>query len=296
MLEKLEIRNFQTHRKLVVNFDQSITCVVGSSDVGKSAVLRALRWLCLNKPNGSGFVKWGASRTRVRAWFDGRVISRERWGGSSTYSLDGAEYKAFGATVPGLIQSVINISEMAFQGQHDAPFWLSLSPGQVSRELNAVVNLDLMDEALGRAGAELRRTRAAAEVSQERLAAAQQRRTALDWAARADEALQAAEAAEARYQALRGRRAALQDRLNRLEKAQERAARQPPSPEAMDAAYERWRTVAARRNRLAELLSRLGNAQEQQCRAEQRAKEANQRLEKLTGGRCPICRAPVKHG
>ena len=74
MLEKLRIINFQKHEDLTVSFDDRITTIVGPSDVGKSAVLRALRWVLTNQPDGSGFIREGEKNASVVLRVDGRTI------------------------------------------------------------------------------------------------------------------------------------------------------------------------------------------------------------------------------
>jgi hypothetical protein len=50
--------------------------------------------------------------------------------------------------VPDNIATALNVNSLNFQSQHDAPFWFSLSSGELSRELNELVNLQAMDAAL----------------------------------------------------------------------------------------------------------------------------------------------------
>lgn len=45
---KLRIQNFQAHKDTTIEFDR-ITTIVGPSDTGKSAVLRAFKWVEKNE-------------------------------------------------------------------------------------------------------------------------------------------------------------------------------------------------------------------------------------------------------
>ena len=47
-LSRLSLTNFQKHERLALDLDPRLTSIAGDSDRGKSAVLRALAWLCLN--------------------------------------------------------------------------------------------------------------------------------------------------------------------------------------------------------------------------------------------------------
>lgn len=144
MFQKLILRNFQPHRKLVVKFDEHVTCIIGPTDTGKSSIIRALRWLCLNSIKSKRFISWWAKRCSVTLHVDGHIIKRSK-GKENLYFLDKQEFKAFGTTVPEPIAKILNVSEENFQRQIDPPLWLASSPAQVGRELNKIVNLDIID-------------------------------------------------------------------------------------------------------------------------------------------------------
>lgn len=176
----LEIRNFQGIHRLDIPLD-GITVLVGPTDAGKSAALRALRWLLFNRPSGTSFIRRGAGKTRVRLHIDGHVIERIRSEKSNRYKLDGELLSSFSNTVPDQVKRILNISEISFQGQHDSPFWLASSPAQVSRELNSIVDLEIIDKALSRGAAGIRVARTNQTVAEERLASAKQERKKLRW-------------------------------------------------------------------------------------------------------------------
>ncbi len=181
MLEQLIIRNFQPYAEFILDLSPTVSCLIGRSDVGKSSILRALRWLCLNKPQGEAFLRDGQDCVSVRLKVDSHSILRERGSGLNGYSLDGHRFQAFGHDVPPEIASLLNVSELNWQRQHDSPYWLSLSPGQVSRELNAVVDLEVIDASLSFIASEVRSARSEVEVSEKRLAQAREERDRLAW-------------------------------------------------------------------------------------------------------------------
>ena len=189
MLEKLSIKNFQIHSSFDLEFDKRITCIVGASDVGKSAVLRALKWVLSNSPSGDSFVKDGSSSCQVELEVDGKVVSRHRTPSLNRYLYgtreEFLEYKAFGSDVPEPIANFLNVGPTNFQSQHDPPFWLSDTAGQVSRNLNAVVNLDIIDRALSAAAKAVTKARTALELADERCAKARDRKMSLAWVKKA---------------------------------------------------------------------------------------------------------------
>lgn len=181
MLKILHVQNFQSHSKLKIELDEKITTIVGSSDVGKSAVLRALRWVCRNHPQGEMFIKDGTKGTTVKLLVDDKEVSRKRGKGENTYLLDGKEFKAFGQDVPDTISKVLNLNEINFQNQHDSPFWFSLSAGEVSRQLNAIVDLGIIDSSLSAISKKVRHFQQSAQISKERLKKVREQKEDINW-------------------------------------------------------------------------------------------------------------------
>jgi len=156
MIEKLTIENFQSHADSSFEFDAGVNVIIGQSDSGKSAVIRALNWVCNNKPSGDDFRSdWGGD-TSVSIECDGRRIVREKKGktGNSYYQqwLTGAceieEFKAFGNSVPDELRDHINMTDINWQRQLDSPFLLSNTAGEVAQKLNEIVNLSVIDTSL----------------------------------------------------------------------------------------------------------------------------------------------------
>ena len=125
MIKRLRIKNFQKHKSIDIEFDEHVTSIVGPSDTGKSALIRALKWVCSNKPNGNDFIRQGSKKCSVRVEVNGHKITRSR-GAENTYHLDKEVFHAFGNNVPKEIEHVLRMDEINFQGQHDSPFWLNL--------------------------------------------------------------------------------------------------------------------------------------------------------------------------
>jgi chromosome segregation ATPase len=163
MLTSIHIRDFQGIDRLHLQFGKGVNVIVGPSDSCKSAVIRALQWACFNRPRGDSIIKDGTDYAGVTLQADGYKISRRR-GVENWFSLQqrGEEkvvYKAIGSDVPNAIADLLNVGPVNFQGQHDGPFWFSLAPGQVSKELNAVVDLSVIDSTLRHLALKLRRAK-----------------------------------------------------------------------------------------------------------------------------------------
>lgn len=177
MLERLRLENFQCHTKTTVELSP-ITVIIGQSDVGKSAVLRAIRWAATNKPLGDAFVKHGEKLAVVRLKVDGQTITRAK-GSENLYKLGDKEFRAFKDSPPADVLSLLNLCEDNFQSQMDPPFWFTLTAGEVARQLNRIVDLGIIDESLSFIGAKARSAVAAVDVVAERIVAIKEEKQSL---------------------------------------------------------------------------------------------------------------------
>lgn len=151
MFKSVSIQNFQSHAKTVLDFHEGVNVIVGTTDGGKTAIIRALRWLIWNRPSGDALrSRWGGA-TNVQLETEEGVITRSK-DKIDKYTLrlkgqEDIEFKAIGTSVPTEIQGVLNISEINLQNQHDATFLLSDTPGAVATHFNKVARLDRIDTA-----------------------------------------------------------------------------------------------------------------------------------------------------
>ena len=126
------IENFQNHVKTTVKFAPSgqLTVVVGPSRSGKTAIIRALRWLLYNDPAGVSVPDWSKPETekepsycRVGATFmrvalkmeSGHTVIRERTRATNRYKMlvPGEEkpnvFEGFGTGVPVEIHEITGV-------------------------------------------------------------------------------------------------------------------------------------------------------------------------------------------
>ena len=196
MISKVDIRNFSTHKKQDIEFGPNVTTITGSSFHGKSTILRAIKFVCLNQPTGDKFINWDAEKTSVRLTIDNKKrIVRRKGKGINEYILDwrgakdNSKFKAFGNDVPKPIADLVNMSDINFQGQHDAPFWFCETAGEVSRQLNKIINLEVIDKTLANISSGIRKAKTTIEITQERLDNAIKDKKNLDYTTELDEDL-----------------------------------------------------------------------------------------------------------
>lgn len=296
-LERLTLKNFQAHAKLVLDLDPRVTTLVGESDVGKSAVVRALRWLACNRPAGDAFVRRVVGRVRgpclVRLGVDGRAAGRHRGGRrGNVYTLDGRALRVFGQGTPEDVARLLDLGEVNFQGQHDAPFWFALSAPEVARRLNTVVNLGLIDRTLANLTAAARQAQAAADVTRGRLKEARARQDALAWVPAAKAELEAVEAKYTKVKLCRSKASRLAEILRGVSQAASaRDIALAGRKSGVAAVAKAEAAVAARQKAeaLAQLLGKIGKLGKELADAQRRLHAGEARLAKALAGRCPLC-------
>lgn len=96
---KVNLENFQSISKADLEFVQGINIIVGQSNSGKSAILRAIKGAVLN-PNGSQrYIKNGEKQFKVNVEYEGNDISWTREGNKSPkYIINGEEYLKVGSS------------------------------------------------------------------------------------------------------------------------------------------------------------------------------------------------------
>lgn len=153
MISKVEIENFQSHKKTVMEFDPGVNVLIGKSDRGKSAIFRAINWPISNRPLGDSFrSEWGGDTRVVLFTSEGNKIERLRSTGKSVsrneYILNDQILKAFGTEVPEEVRNILQIDAFNIQAQMDAPFLLSSTPGEAARLLNKAASIDAIDQTI----------------------------------------------------------------------------------------------------------------------------------------------------
>ena len=145
MLKSLELTNFQSHKHSVLEFSPGVNVIIGQSDSGKTAIIRALKWMLTNKPAGESMRSYWGGDTTVNLSLDNTRIERIRTKKENAYLLNGSKFEAMRGAVPEEIQQTLNMNEINLQQQLDAPFLLSNSPGEVAQHFNKVAQLDVID-------------------------------------------------------------------------------------------------------------------------------------------------------
>jgi len=169
-IKDIVLRNFQSHTNSNITIGEpgQVTGIVGPTGNGKTAILRALKWVSHNTPSGDDFIKVGEKECRVAVIMSNEVIVERlrSKGGVNRYNIikagDVQKYESFGTGVPAEVQAALEISPLTigdqtftlnFSGQLDGPFLGNDLPSsaraKVLGKLSGVEEVDYANRLLG---------------------------------------------------------------------------------------------------------------------------------------------------
>lgn len=196
MIIRIELHNFQSHKDTVIDFTSGVNVITGESDNGKSAIIRAVRWVVENQPSGTDKVNssWNDSFKNplsVRIYTEDGWVERIRIKGRNGYTVckgDGkpVELSAVGRNVPPEVTNFFNLSDVNFQWQLDPPYLLSKTSGEASRYLNEIVHLDSIDSLMSIADSDKRGLVSEQKTVEDDIKAYTQTKDSLSWVEEAD--------------------------------------------------------------------------------------------------------------
>lgn len=152
-LEALRIINYQSHVDTSITFGR-ITGIRGESMNGKTAIIRALRWLLRNRPLGFRFNTRSdqEGKTTVKVKVDGIDISATKTDKEHVYKISGhGERRKISRDVPQEVTDIFNLEEeVNFQYQLDSPFLIIGRPGEIAKAIAKAARTEQIDVAIKR--------------------------------------------------------------------------------------------------------------------------------------------------
>lgn len=171
-ISKVIIKGFQSHEDTVVDFGPGLNAIIGSSDSGKSSIIRALRFALYNEPRGADFIRHSSTNAEVEVRFsDGSFLKRARTRSSAGSYIIGApdgtetEIKGFTNHLPVDIPNTHQMPQiqltkdleatLSIGYQMDSAFLIGESPGTRASIIGKLAGVDLVDSAMREIGKEV---------------------------------------------------------------------------------------------------------------------------------------------
>lgn len=198
MIKKIKIENIQSHKETELELSSGINAIVGSSNNGKSAILRAFYWLVYNRPLGVdnllshwAFDKKGNQILPMKVSIENEkgTITRFRTKDLNQYIVNGEELNVVKTDVPEQVEKMLCLTDTNIQRQQDAPFLLSLTSGQVAQYFNKTVRLDIIDRVLSNAESRRRKLNQDIKINSELLKETQKKHEKYEWLEQAEKLL-----------------------------------------------------------------------------------------------------------
>lgn len=289
MIESVEMFNFRIHKRRLIEFSSGVNCLIGSNDKGKSTVINALRWVVFNRPLGNSMVRWGETRAKVKLKTNGRTVVRQKTQEANNYTLDGGKpYDAIGTTVPDDVSKALKLDEINFQRQIDAPFWLSKSGPEVAKEMNRVVDLEVIDRAMAYAASKVRQGNTEVKLLKKMTEEAEAKIKSLAWVSKAEAKLVDAISREQEARAATRKAERLRGLVEQLKEA-DGAVVKIPDTSTLDTLITQLKLVIRTQANLTVLVEQIKEEDRQLCRIEKLITRQKEELKKLTPKMCKVC-------
>lgn len=162
-IDKIKLENFQSHKETLIELYDGLNVILGSSDQGKSSIIRAIKWVLFNEPRGIDFIKVGEKVARVSILLNtGTEIIRERSKYKNRYILkNGGDnesvHEGFGNEVPNEILNSHKVKKVLvdndykinlnIQEQLENAFLMFESGNLKAKALNSMAGLHIIDRA-----------------------------------------------------------------------------------------------------------------------------------------------------
>lgn len=222
MIKGWRAKNYQCHKDTFVSVVPGLNAIVGSSDQGKSALLRNLLWPITGDFGGdskaSNWIKDSKKKIKKSENMsaeiildDDTVITRTRDKTGEKWTMNDQLYAATGGKVPEPIAEKLHMESVNIQKQLDSPFFLSLTSGERARYLNSVVHLESMDNAQSTMESKKRQTNGKLRTCDFELSEEETKLASYDW-------LEEAAKEVSLYEAICSRVDSLEDNLRILER------------------------------------------------------------------------------
>lgn len=157
-MSTIRIKGFQSHTDSTINLSDRLNVVTGPSGQGKTAIIRAVRWVAFGEPSGEAFVNESVGEAEVTITLDDGVsVTKTRRKGKTSYKLSTIDEPFDKAEVPEEVKQALGLNKQTFGDfeatlnfayQLDAPFLLSESASTGAKILGKLAGTEAVDGAI----------------------------------------------------------------------------------------------------------------------------------------------------
>lgn len=166
MIRGIKLVGFQSHVDTSINLTEGLNVITGPSDSGKTAVIRAVRWVALNEPQGDAVVNQSVGYAQVTIITDTGVVTKVRNKGKVRYeiNIDGENISYDKSEIPQEVYRILGINKTSFGDvevvlpfafQLDAPFLISSPASFGGKVLGKICNADTVELAVKKSSREV---------------------------------------------------------------------------------------------------------------------------------------------
>lgn len=157
-ISKIRLENFQSYKDETIEFKPGLNLILGSSDSGKSAVLRAISFVLYNYPKSKTLIHQGSTEVRVSIEYsDKTIVTRIRGDRNSVMvAFPDGDLKVWDKIENDLPDEVKNImgnppyddfnGPIAYADQFSKMFLVDLSPTDLPRSLSSLTGIEILEQ------------------------------------------------------------------------------------------------------------------------------------------------------
>lgn len=178
---QLRLKNVQSHVDTTLDITGNFVAITGPNNVGKSAIIRAVRWVFYDALRGSRFITKGQDVASVEMRLGDHTVTRIKGDGKNAYVCDDVTLEAINKGVPIEVSTLLNVRpipvdkdlelELNVSRQSEHPFLMGVTGSIRSKVLNTITGSNVLDAAVRETSTVLKRLHTAHAENTERISA-----------------------------------------------------------------------------------------------------------------------------
>lgn len=158
MIEAIKLKGFQSHTASFFHLGPGLNVITGPSDAGKTAIIRAVKWVAFNEPTGEAFLNQTVGEAEVEITLtNGVTITKRRKSKKTSYKLSTVPEPFEKSEVPLEVQQALGITKQTFGDfvtalnfayQLEAPFLISETASAGAKILGKLAGTEAVDLAI----------------------------------------------------------------------------------------------------------------------------------------------------